>query len=137
MDFRMSFIERMRTQQSVERDERSLDSTNTESLRSFGNRLRNFRRKPLYLSERPISGRSGGRPPYLYSRPVKKTGSRDLHSATPQNQIVPYANEDKNSLPSKIAKYLFSPKIKVVYFYALLLYFVIIVLKSLRSRGGS
>lgn len=156
MDFRMSFLERARTQQGVGSYEPSLGPTSTESLASFGNRLRDTRKEPLHLSGRPVSGNAGRRPLYLDSRPVRRTGSGGVvsdvsppesdievsHSESPQHQKTSLAYEDRYSLPLvlrvplKIAKYLFSHKIEALV-YALLLYFLIIMLKSLRSRGDS
>ena len=125
MDSPMSLLERTGTQQGVGRYERSLGRTSTESLTSFGNRQRNTR--------------SGG---VVSDLPPPKSDIEVSPSPTPQYQKLPVAHEDRNPLPwvlrvpLKIVEYLFSHKIEALIF-ALFLYFVIIVLTSMRSSRHS
>jgi hypothetical protein len=125
MESPMFLAEGTRTQRGVGRHERSLGRTSTESLTSFGNRLRNTR--------------GGG---VVSGVPTPKSDIEVSDSPTPQQQKTPVAYEDRNPLPLvlrvplKIVGYLFFHKIEALIF-ALLLYFVIIVLTSMRSRRGS
>jgi hypothetical protein len=122
-DLRMSFLEGMRTQQGVGRYEPSLGRTGTEALTSFVNRQRATR------SEDVIS-----------ALPPPKNDIEVSPSPTRQHEKTSVAPEDRNPLPwflrvpLKIVGYLFSHKIEAL-IYVLLLYFVIILLVSMRSRG--
>ena len=119
----MSLIERTRTLQGVGRYERTLGRTSTESLTSFGDRKRNTK--------------GGG---VVSGVPTPKSDIEVSGSPTLQHQKAPVAHEDRNPLPwvlrvpLKMVEYLFSHKIEALIF-ALFLYFVIIVLVSIRSRG--
>jgi hypothetical protein len=123
MDSPMSLLERSRTQQGVKRYERSLGRTSTESLTSFGNRLKKFR--------------SGGVASDV-SPPESDIVVSD--SPTPQHRKTPVAREDRYSLPMilrvplKIVGYLLTHKIEAI-IYALLFYSGLIALLSMRSRG--
>ena len=154
VDFRMSFLERTRKLLSVKRYERSLGQTSTESLTSFRSRPINTGRAPIYLSGRPISGSSGEPAPYIDNGPLRRTGSGGVASgvslpdsktglsrpAIPRQLKARSSYEESEPLPwvfrvpLKIVEYLFSHKIEAL-IYALLLYFVITVLVSMRSRG--
>ena len=124
MDSPMSLLEGTRTQQGMKSYEPSLGRTSTESLASFGNRLRNTR--------------SGG---VASDLPPPKSDIEVLPSPAPQYQKAPVAHEDRNPLPwvlrapLKMVEYLFSHKIEAL-IYALFLYLVIIALVAMRSRRG-
>ena len=123
MDSPMSLLEGTRTLQGVKRYEESLGRTSTESLTSFGNRQRN--------------SRSGG---VASDLPSPKSDFEVSPSPTPQPQKIQVPYVDENPLPwvlrvpLKIVGYLFSHKIEALIF-VLFLYFVIIMLTSMRSRG--
>jgi hypothetical protein len=123
MDSPMSLLERAGTPQGAGRYEPSLGRTSIESLTSFGHRQRNTS--------------SGG---VVAALPSPKSDIEVSPSPTPQPQKIPVAYEDRNPLPwvirvpLKIVEYLFSHKIEALIF-AMFLYFVIIVLVSIRSRG--
>lgn len=97
VDFRMSFLERTRTQQGVEAHRRSSDLSDTASLHSSGNRIRSVERGQLYLNSR----RSARERLYLPIRPIYQQRSE---SSVQDQSFLPGDTENSQAEPPRRTK---------------------------------